>query len=49
MLHVSVGVLRKWANMVWGRVAGQFDKLGVVRSAENSKEGQDGFTSLVLS
>lgn len=49
MKQVSVCVLRKWANMVWGRVAGQFDKLGVVCSAGNSKEGQDGFMSLVLS
>lgn len=49
MLHVSFCVLRKWASVAWGRVAGHFDKLGGVCSAGDSKEGQDGFMSLVLS
>lgn len=49
MLHVSVCVLRKWDDVVWGKAAGHFDKPGVVCSAGNSKEGLDGFMSLVLS
>lgn len=42
-------LLREWASVAWGRVAGQLDKPGVVRSARNSKEGQDGSMSSVLS
>lgn len=48
MLRVSVCVLRKWAKMVWGRVAGRLGKLGGLCSAGDSKEKQDGLMSLVL-
>lgn len=50
MLHVSVCVLRKWVNTAaWDRVAGQIGKPGRICSAGDSKEGQDGVMSLVLS
>lgn len=34
--------------MVWDRVVGQFDKLGGVSSAGDSREDQDGLMNLVL-
>lgn len=49
MLHVSVSRGNGANTAAWDRVAGQIGKLGGLCSAGDSKEGQDGVMSLVLS